>query len=555
MIQKYIEELSTTDENNVNLDIDVEQELFNLINNLLSHKSPGIVPTNIFYYSSHLIYFLAGKTKNMDYYINIERYINKAKNCIQNLELMERNAEVGIFKETLVIVLGELFLRTKNIVVGKQEQSFYVNLIVSTFIREKDILLENIENIKAIVKNNKLQPYKDNKSETIVDDPNFEKTVTTIRKNIDSFYKYLFTFTTDVSIGKKIWKEVEDYVASVIPDQRQCNMLLQIFILYIFNKIKLLSENEKKHKIIVSSIFEFLCDKFNYSSKNIPVDENEHCVSLFYDIVCNHYEIISQHSSQIFNERYMYYFARIFIEDCLSEILTETNLNNEKLLQRLYIIITQNNEPLKLLISFVSILSKLFAIQNNSSFNTFKQKEINMKVLDMIYQKLFIFFVKYSNFHVKERGSLDQDELFNILTNFSTNFKELRGSYVKFFTQFFIYVEVNYILELEFTLRKKLYVIIYEILYDLVATVDLFNDIKVNIEEFLKLMELVILLVKSRSNSYIEDAYLNYKMLSIVMKKFNLNGELLCNSYQVNLVYMIPTFGLLLIAKYIYLNL
>jgi hypothetical protein len=551
MIQKYIEEISSSlnEEGDIDIDIDVEQALFNLVNNLINQKLIGIVPTNVFYYCSHLIALLANTTKNLDYYINIEKYILKAKGCIQNLELMDRTSEVEIFKDTLIVVLGELLYKSRSTIVSKQEHHFYIHLVFSSFIKEKDILLENVENIKNIFKTSRTPYNKDNKSETIVDDPNFDRILTGLKKSIDSFYKYLFTFTTDVSTGKKIWKEIEDYVLSVIADQRQCNDLLQIFILYIFNKIKLLSENEKKNKIIISSIFEFLCDKFNYSSKNIPVDEGEHCASMFYDIVCNHFETISSHSSQLFTERYMYYFARIFIEDCLNEILTETGLNNEKLLQRLYIIIVQNNEPLKLFISFISILSKLFVIQENTQYDNLRQKEINLKLLETIYVKLNIFFLKYSNFHVKERCALDRDELFNIITNFSTQCRELKGHFLKFFIQFFIHVEVNYILELEFAHRKKLYIIVFELLYDLISNTELLGSLKSNLEEFVKLTELLIILLKNFSNNHIEDAYLTYKMLSIVMKKLQMNNDVLCNSLQLNLVFIVPCFTLLLISR------
>jgi hypothetical protein len=245
----------------------------------------------------------------------------------------------------------------------------------------------------------------------------------------------------------------------------------------------------------------------------------------------------------------MYYFARIFIEDCLDELLAEANLNNEKLLQRLYVIITQNKEPLKLFISFISILSKLFVIQINTHYTDQKQVELNMKLLEMIYIKLHIFFTKYSNFHVREKCNLDRDELFNIITNFSTQNKELKGHFLKFFVQFFIYVEINYILELEFSHRKRLYIIVFELLYDLISDADLLGDLKLTSEEFIKLLELLVILMKNFSNNYLEDGYLNYKMLSIIMKKLLINCELLCNSIQVCLIFLTSSFGLHLISK------
>jgi hypothetical protein len=535
MTKKYLEDLKNDQEV---MDVDIEQELFNMVNNLINQRIGGIITTNIFYYCSHLLNELASQTKDIDYYINIDKYINQASQCIHNLDILNRGSELIAFKQIFIIVLGEYFGKTKNLILTKQNYQFYLSTNFSAFIREKELISDNYENLKNVFKSFSLYKSRGDDTETVLN---------LIRTHIDSFYKYLTTFTTDLSAGKKIWKDVEEYLLSEI-DYRHTNMFIQLFILYIFNKIKLCDSDCEKSPVIVSSIIEFLCDKFNYSHINLPEDEKTYCVSLFYDIICNHYEVIL--SNQNFNERYMYYFARIFIEDCMIELTYDGKVDDNKLLERLYLIILQNQEPLKILITFISILSKLFVIQNNSNFDTHNQKELNIKLLKKIYQKMSIFLDRYSNFRVLERCTLDKDELFNIITNFSTNHHEIKPYYICFFIKCFMYLEVNYMLELEFSHRKKIYVTIFEIFLEFILNSNLFIDSNVNDEEFYHLLELLIIMMKSYSKHNLEDGYLIYKMIFMITRKAQLNSHLIIEASQPTMLFILSSLFIQLIAQY-----
>lgn len=626
--QKKVEKINRLPWDNTGIDslseaswIDIEQTVFNLVNNLINkpynNKSKFL---NIFYHSSWLIFYLTSQTKDFDNYINLEKYIIKIKSVIDQ-GLIQNPSELSIYRFSMIKVLGEAFEKTKNVVnqLSRLTHKFIIELIFISMSERKKFIQENSENLKLLLKNSFVSRtgtyHSKNKSDfseeisliNLMNDKNYLE----IRDIIESYYKYVVRFTTDVTAGKKIWKQVEEYMKNSLTLE-EGNILLEISVIYIFNKCKASSG-----KIILSSIFEFLCDKFNSSNFiQIPKSANlenradskfslspdknniksparstnnisynrqnsllQNNLNLFYEIICNHYEIIL--TDQILNERYMLYFARIFIEDTLNEVVTNlqkeqvinnqgmssiqnfqilqntqncNNVNNfnninpnihpifptpeendEKYLIRLQEILSHSAEPPKLIMSFLSNISKFFFNQNNLVLTSSEQININNLLLERIYKKLIIFLHKFSSqsgadaretfslnyMFYKEKLTLERDELFNIIQNFSTNNKELRQHYIMFFIKFFIFIEFNFKLELEFFHRKKIYVIICEMFYELINNFSTYENPHITIDEIIKLLELLIIVMKTYSKVNLEDGYLIYKMVAMIVKKIS----------------------------------
>jgi len=495
----------------------------------------------VFYHTSHLLYYLTSQTKEFDNYINLEKFISKIEFSIS---LIKKQEEAKIFRNDIVIILGCSFEKTNNLILSKSTHNFILDLIFTSITENREFVISNSDNLKSLFKNNKIEfNLKDNKSDLTVSEEAAmmnlisDKNFLNLRDNLESFFKYLNKFMTDVSLGKKIWKEVEELLFKKIgnleispvqnsnfPSNSSSGAILEIVIIFIFNKCK-------NCKIILSSIFEFLCDKFNISNYvDIPsIEKNNQNVkgeaketflnnglNLFYEIICNHYEIIL--TDQILNERYMLYFARIFIEDTLSEILNSKD-NEEKFLMRLFEIIAGSNFPFKLMISLISNISKFFFNQISANYEQPNQVTLNIQLLDRIYTKLIIFLNKFSTYHAKEKSSLDRDEFFNIIQNFSTNVKMLRSNYILLFVKFFVFVEFNFKIDLEFVHRKKLYVTVFEMFYELIVNFDIYENSQMNLEEFIKLIELFIIIMKNYSKFKLEDGYLIYKIVAMVIKK------------------------------------
>ena len=121
-----------------------------------------------------------------------------------------------------------------------------------------------------------------------------------------------------------------------------------------------------------------------------------------------------------------------------------------------------------------------------------------------------------------------------------------------FFIKFFFFVEFNFKLELGFIHRKKLYVILFEMFYELIINLEVYENNNMCLDEFLKLIELLIVVIKTYSKLNLEDGYLIYKMMAMVVKKisignvnfakeigtvnnFNLNDNLNVSDVQTNL--------------------
>jgi len=88
-----------------------------------------------------------------------------------------------------------------------------------------------------------------------------------------------------------------------------------------------------------------------------------------------------------------------------------------------------------------------------------------------------------------------------------------------FFIKFIIFSEYHFKLEFNLVHRKKLFVIIFEMFYELIVNCFSYENRQFTIDAFLMLLELIIIIVNKYSYSNVEDGYFIYKMTSIVCKK------------------------------------
>jgi hypothetical protein len=524
-----IEENYNNNNKNLEIWIDIEQSLFNLVNNILnSNYQDQELNTSIFFYISWLLYYLTSQTNHFDNYINLEKYLNK---CRQYISTIKSNEEVELFKKMIIKVSGEIFLKTKTLVLSNQNHQFIIELLLNSIKKFSGFLADNKMNIKSLLTNSSISISKD-KNETDYSYLNLlENGQYKILKDIlESFFVFAEKFTNDVTSSKKVFKEIEEFLKNNSLSTLEINDIIEVILVYFFYRSK---SSGHSGKIILSSIFEFLCDKYNTSNYvEIPLVTEENKLEiekqstqiqsnlhLLYDIICSHYEIML--TDQILNERYMQYFARIFIEDTLSEVLCNIQISDEKFLVRLQEILEVNLNPCKLIINFISNISKLFLFGQNLELKYQNQNALNIELLDKMLKKLITFLSKFSNFHLKEKSILDRDEFFHIINNFSPRHQKLRLNYIMFFIKFFIFVEFNFKLELEFIHRKKIYLTITEIFYELIVNFNNYQNSFINIDEYCKLIEVLIIIIKTYSKNNYEDGYLIYKMLALIIKKLN----------------------------------
>ncbi len=607
LITKYIEENLTPSKSleDDHLWIDIEQSLFNLINNLLNrqYNSPKIFSI-FFHYCSELLLQLTNQTKDFDNYINLEKFIEKMKPQLNSISNINNDDEKLIFKNTQINLLKETFDKSEELRFKKETHNFIIDLIFSVLLTNKDFMIKNNKNLKTIFKNSRVFSTRDNKSGLIFDDSEIvelmnNKKYINLKNYLDCYFSYMSNSTCDVTECKRIWREVEEYLNEAVKETEYSFIILEIVLIYIFNKLKksnisnvgnnnlgtnigntnigntgitgntfrlsnqgvnknnansksqAVSPRTNNNLIIMSSIFEFICDKLNLtetpeifnSDMNIrtkSINILQHNLHLYNEIVCNHLEFIL--NDQISSERYLVYFARIFIEDTILDVSlsntiinisnTNSNITNineiDNKINRLYEFILNTADPYKFVISLITNIGKFFKIQAENEIIPDDSKK---KLMNEIYKKIIYLLNKFprdKNFDIYDshqfnynydRALFDPDEIFMILFNFSTGVKALRQNYILFYIKFFIFVDMHFKIEFEFIHRKKLFLTIYEMFYELIINSRDYDDIYVTVDEFIKLMEMLLVIVKTYSKGNFEDAYLIYKMNSMVYKK------------------------------------
>lgn len=237
-------------------------------------------------------------------------------------------------------------------------------------------------------------------------------------------------------------------------------------------------------------------------------------------------------TDETLNERYMKYLARILFEDCICEILCgqtgQTDCDIEKFLTHVTDIIKLNQDPLRLCFSLLINASKLFSVQKNlnSTENDSididtSTKELNSLLLLKVYKKLNSLVNRYFVFKAI-KGSLDKDDVFTILLNLMHDRKNHRLYYINLFISLLRFLQRNYHLDLEYKDRRRIYLMGFEMLYELVHNALCYKDNKSLLNTYCLLTGFIIEFVRLCSTTF-EDYYFIYKSLcAITLKLFDI---------------------------------
>lgn len=138
-------------------------------------------------------------------------------------------------------------------------------------------------------------------------------------------------------------------------------------------------------------------------------------------------------------------------------------------------------------------------------------------------------FTKYCLFSNYDKVTPEKGEVLTIISNFSSTIPELTPYYISFFIKFFFFIESYFKIEIDFKHRKSIIIIIFDMFYDLMIII---NDNEIEVEntlidknwneQFVKLVELMYILLKNNSINNIDDAYLIYRNCGAFIKKINL---------------------------------
>lgn len=312
-IDEKIQNLSTPVENalshnnikNVIKDnwLDIEQTVFNILNNLINKRPSKISYPYIYLHCSQIFELLCSQAHQIDSYIDLEKNIIKIEDCLRSIK---DETEMKIFMDSIIKMLAEVFNKINLTIISADKISLILDLIFSPILEQKEALNLSFEKLKNSIYNMKTNFFK-TKDKLELDSADREENLITQkiigqrRDNLDCFFYYITKFTNDITNGKKIWYILENQIIKRTNSEKITNRVVDLAILYILGKSRYLKnfmdENEKKKIVLsISTIIEFVSDKFFNAKIIIPVDKNEyienHSVALFTEIICNYTDLL-----------------------------------------------------------------------------------------------------------------------------------------------------------------------------------------------------------------------------------------------------------------------
>jgi hypothetical protein len=283
--------------------LDIEQTVFNILNNLISKKPSKISYPYIYFHCAQVFDHLCSQAHQIDSYIDLEKNIIRIEDCLRNIK---DQTEMRIFMDCIIRMLAEIFNKINLTIISPDKINLILDLIFLPMLEEKESLNISFENLRSSMYHMKTNFFK-TKEKIEIDsadrENNFaiQKIIIQRRDNLDCFFYYITKFTNDTTNGKKIWYILENQIIKRTNSEKITNRVIDLSILYILGKSRFLKnfmdENEKKRIVLsISTIIEFISDKFFNSKIIIPVNKNDylenHSVALFTEIICNYTDLL-----------------------------------------------------------------------------------------------------------------------------------------------------------------------------------------------------------------------------------------------------------------------
>jgi len=282
--------------------LDIEQTVFNILNNLINKKQSKISYPYLYFHCAQVFELLSSQANQIDAYFDLEKNIIKIEDCLRNIK---DQIELKIFMNCIIRMLAEIFNKISISIISADKISLLIDLIFLPVLEQKNLLNISFEKLKSSLRSFKSNFYKGKKKlEMDMNESDeyyeFKKAVSHMRENLDCFFFFILKFTNDVTNGKKIWIILENQIIKRTNSEKITNRIIDFAILYVLGKSRFLKnsmdESENKKMILaISTIIEFIAEKFYNSKVIIPVDKNEylenHSVTLFSEIICNYTDL------------------------------------------------------------------------------------------------------------------------------------------------------------------------------------------------------------------------------------------------------------------------
>ena len=486
-----------------------------------------------------ILYYLVKYFISILNYSSIHNYIdlNKCINSLSNIKNYEIGEEYELIKEYL-ICFGMYYEKEKNIKQIYNIEKIMLELYIKIYLMIKDYIIKDNEKIKFLLKNK----Y-DNCSLLNTYNSQFEmreiRTINTINtvnyinstknneinKNFNdliaisnSFYNYLNFIIKDISIGQKLFNDIEHEF-----NLKTNNSIKFIEIIYL---IIIINSTININKIIVPTLLKILINKFeeNIFFKNLTIEY-----------------FIFMIENNLVNEYFIEYLADISLKEI-------NNNSFEKVIKKL-----DNN-------SFIHLLMHISSV--------FKKSDLDIK--QKIYDKIQIIYISKKNKNKNNiKKNMNKEYFINILDNFNifknqnindnyihnlNNFNEqniydnkIVLSYFSFYKIFLKYYDENFNLKHIFENDNKIRINIIGNIINYIYCYILLSDKYNYNEEIFSYIDFMFNFIYNNCLNYFEDSYHIYKILMFEYKKISVKNNFYFTWFFYNIMYLI-----LILLKLIY---
>lgn len=204
--------------------------------------------SELIYYIADSLCILLSFIDEFDSQIDFDRLMSTLSSCLKSLELENIKR---LFRDKITNLIGKACEKTNLLTPSIDSSSFILEILVSKILENKEGILENKNYVMLVLKeaeyglknfstkrlqtdsslrdlNDKNNSFKASKQKAV-------ELVKVLYPAMETLCKYLIKFTSDISIGQKLWQSIKELVKSKV-EEHEASDCIDFIVKYIYSK-------------------------------------------------------------------------------------------------------------------------------------------------------------------------------------------------------------------------------------------------------------------------------------------------------------------------------
>lgn len=211
-------------------------------------------PYNLWSLSSDLIYYISDSLcillsfiDEFDSQINFDRLMDTLNSCYKSIDLDNIKK---LFRDKIMSLIGKACEKTSLLTPSLESSSFILEAIISKILENKEGILENKNFVMLVLKEAEyglnvhprklqtevsLRDLTDKNNNLKASKQKAVELVKVLYPAMETLCKYLIQFTSDISIGQKIWQSIKELVKRKV-EKHEASDCIDFIVKYIYSK-------------------------------------------------------------------------------------------------------------------------------------------------------------------------------------------------------------------------------------------------------------------------------------------------------------------------------